>query len=329
MALPIASAPACGCGAMIPSDRGGSTDPNPRVDEWSIVRFDGREEVIAMRLESTRAFDRAALIMPVPARARFALGDEAQFAEMTRRTEPRVVRRTDHVLFGGDDDDEETGGGGGETATAGAGGVEVVGAQDLGPLRVVTLRGDDAGIVGTWLSDHGFEPPDGLEPIAQEYLDRGWLLVAARLRGADGPVQRVQPLIVRFPSREVVYPLRMSELAQGPTEARVDVVAPQPLAVEGRGWPRRDLEEPGDRGSGRIFGGPLPDGRYLTSYRFAIASGGFEDPRFVAAERDDFRQTIYEIEKVDITGRVFAIAGGALALIAVLVVLFARRRLAG
>ena len=51
---------------------------------------------------------------------------------------------------------------------------------------MVTLRGDDAAAVGTWLDDQGFPTPEGLEPIAQEYLDDGWLLVAVRLRGAGG-----------------------------------------------------------------------------------------------------------------------------------------------
>lgn len=305
---------------MIPSDR---ADGEPRqVDEWSIVRFDGSREDITMRLESSTAFDQAALIMPVPAKATFALGHDAVFDDMRERTKPKRVRRTKHVLFGGR---KLSGGAEDDGATAaGAGAVEVVDSQDLGPLRVVTLRGDDAGTVGTWLDDQGFPTPEGIEPIAQEYLDQDWLLVAVRIRAeGGGEIQKLQPLIISFDTPEVVYPLRMSKLAQGPTQARVDVVAPEPLAVEG--WPKRDLR-PTSSGSGRLFGGPMPNGRYLTSYRFAISSGDFQEPRFVPAERDDFRMEIVEYEEVDVTGRVFGIGFGVLAAIALVVALLVRRR---
>ena len=310
---------------MIPSDRPDGQEQT--VDEWSIVRFDGREEVITMRLESSAAFDQAALIMPVPTRARFALGHDAVFDDMAERTKPRVEHRKRHVLFGGDG---IGGGSSDEGATAaGAGAVEVVDAQDLGPLRVVTLRGDDAAAVGTWLDDQGFPTPEGLEPIAQEYLDDGWLLVAVRLRGVDGEeVQKLQPLIISFASDEVVYPLEMSELASAPTSARVDVVAPEPLAVEGRDWPQPDLGV-GSPVTGRLYAGPMPNDQYLTSFQFAIRSRSFDDPKFVSTERDDYRQVIVEYEDVDITGRVFGGVALALLLAAALVIVLVRRRRRG
>jgi hypothetical protein len=303
---------------MVPSDP--AARDGQRVDEWSIVRFDGQRETIAMRLESSTAFERAALVMPVPARTAFALGDEPAFARVAALTRPRVEQRERYRLFAESGDDGE---GGGAPRATGEGAVEVVDAQQLGPLGVVTLRGDDAGVVTTWLRDHGFPVPRGLEPIAQEYLDRGWLLVAVRLRGrAGGEVRRLQPLVLRFPSDEVVYPLRMSELAAGPTRARVDVVAPEPLALRG-GWPADDVDDPGDTArGGRLFGGPLPGGRYLSSFRFAIDRDGFDDPRFVAAERRDFRQVRYVYEDVAL----WPYALGALALI-VAVAAGARRAL--
>jgi hypothetical protein len=308
---------------MIPSDPSDRAE-GQRVDEWSIVRFDGAREDITMRLESSSAFSRAALIMPVPVEARFALGHDAVFDDMVERTKPKVVVKKRHHLFGsGGDDDETSALDGAGAARGGAGAVQVVGAQDLGPLRIVTLRGDRAQAVTTWLSDHGFESPEGLEPLAQEYLDRGWLLVAARLRAADGEeLQRLQPLIISFASREVVYPLRMSELGR-PTQARVDVVAPEPLAV--RGWPNDDLPLGNTTGSGRLFAGPGPNGRYLSSFRFAIRDTGYDDPKFVATERDDFRQQIVRYEDVDVTGRVLGGAALVLALVAALVVVVRRR----
>jgi hypothetical protein len=282
---------------MIPSDPSLRAE-GLRVDEWSIVRFDGREEAITMRLESSAAFERAALIVPLPAEADFALGDDAVFDEMAERTAPRVERRTRHTLFGSDDDGAQPDGGGAR-ATAG---VEVVGSEDLGPLRVVTLRGDDGLLVKTWLQDHGFEPPEGIERAAQPYLDKGWVLAAVRLRSAGaGEVRRLQPLVMRFPAEQAVYPMMGGE-------ARVDVVAPQPVAVRGR----PDEE--------RVFAGPMPDGRYVTTFEVT------DDAEFVAAERRDFRQVRYVYEEVDVTGRVLAATAGVLALVAAAIVLLVRRR---
>jgi uncharacterized protein DUF2330 len=306
---------------MIPSDPSDRAE-DQRVDEWSIVRFDGAREDITMRLESSAAFSQAALIMPVPAEAKFALGHDAVFDDMVEKTKPKVVVKKRHTLFGGGGlgaGSSEDGARGG-----GAGAVQVVGAQDLGPLRIVTLRGDRAATVTTWLSDHGFEAPEGLEPLAQEYLDRGWLLVAARLRAAGGEeLQRLQPLIISFDSDAVVYPLRMSELGR-PTQARVDVVAPEPLAA--RGWPNDDLPPQNTTGGGRLFAGPQPNGQYLSSFRFVVDREGFEDPEFVPAERDDYRPEIVRYEDVDVTGWVIAGVLALLLALGALAVVVARRR---
>ena len=306
---------------MVPEDGG-----RGRVDEWSIVRLEERREEITMRLSSSQAFEQAALVMPVPARAEFELGDDAEFDEIERLTQPRVEQKKRYTLFDGGG----LGGGSSDEGAAGGGAVDVVDEQDLGPLRIVTLRGDDAAAVTQFLEREGFPVPEGLEPIAQEYLDEGWLIVAARLRAEDGePLQELQPLVMRFASDEVVYPLRMSELASGFTEARVDVIshAPVKLAEDGS-WPSRDNEDASQTRTGRIYGGPLPDeDNYLSSFRFAIAGGDLEDPRFVAAERDDLRQVRYEYDNVAIGGWILLGIFGLFVLgLGVIAVVIARAR---
>jgi hypothetical protein len=301
---------------MVPSDPS-LRAAGLRVDEWSIVRFDGREQAIAMRLESSAAFDRAALIVPLPAEAELALGDDAVFGELAERTKPRVETKQRYTFLGGGDGDE-----GAAPEGAGAAAVEVVGAEDLGPLRVVTLRGESGLLVRTWLQDHGFEPPEGIELGAQPYLDKGWVLAAVRLRGARGrEVRRLQPLVMRFPTRTPVYPMMGNAGDTQGAEVRVDVVAPHPVAVRGR--PSGDVGVEDRTKEGRIFAGPLPGGRYLTTFRFRGGGGG--DAAFVPAERRDFRQVRFVYEEVDVTGRVLAALFGGLAILAAAVVLFVRR----
>jgi hypothetical protein len=243
----------------------------------------------------------------------------ASFGRLAKITEPRVEKRRRYVWGGGGDDDLPATAGRSEGA-GGAPRVRVVDEQNLGPLRVVTLRGDDGRLVETWLSDHGYEPPDGLAAAAQRYLDRGWLIAAARLRGRQGErVQQLQPLIVRFPTRRIVYPM-MSLPGSSGAQARVDVITGWPVELSNRA--NDDVGAGDPTGEGRLYGGRLPVSRYLTSFRLSSAAG---DEEFVRAERDDYRQVRVVYEDVDVTGRVLGGAALLVVLIAAGVVLVRRR----
>ncbi|MYR86608.1 DUF2330 domain-containing protein, partial [Streptomyces sp. SID685] len=84
----ISPAWACGCGAMV-------VDPAQRIavsNERSVLRWDGRQEQIVMRLTVTGDARNAAWIMPVPHRATVRLGDPAVFDQLARAVAP--VHRT-------------------------------------------------------------------------------------------------------------------------------------------------------------------------------------------------------------------------------------------
>ena len=266
-----APAPACGCGAVVSADPAASGRAG---DEWSIVRFDGSVESILMRLRLGVPLERAALVLPVRPGATVDLGDDKEFSRVAALTAPRVERRSRfHLGFGG-------GGGGGDTAGApgAGGGVDMLGGRDLGPLRVVTLRSGSASALEDWLRAHRFPLPDGLAEGTQSYLDDGWDVVVARLRAAaDGEtLATLQPLEIRFPAQQVVYPLRLSRMAAGGSTARVDVFAPMPLASDGE----------------LLFAGRA-EGSFLTSYRFRVTpSSPDRDPVFIQSDATPFRQTV-------------------------------------
>src|SRR4051794_35156607 len=220
-----AAADACGCGAMVAP----AETPGQRIDEWSIVQFDGATERILMKLSLTVPLDHAALVLPVRPGASLALGDDAAFDRVDRLTAPRVEHRNRyHAGFSpGHDDELDTAR---APAAAGGGGpaVTVVGAQDLGPLHVVTLRSRSSSALERWLRDNGFPLPSGLAGGTQSYLDDGWDLVLAKLRApaAGTPLRTLQPLEVSFPASAPVYPLRLSRMAPAGSTARVDLYAP-------------------------------------------------------------------------------------------------------
>ncbi|HLQ61513.1 MAG TPA: DUF2330 domain-containing protein [Candidatus Acidoferrales bacterium] len=83
-----------------------------------------------------------------------------------------------------------------------------LGRATVGGYELVTLGGGDAQSVGHWLTDHGFAFHDRQAAAVQSYLDRHWVLEAARVApGAlAGPAQ-LTPVHLSFRTPEPVYPL--------------------------------------------------------------------------------------------------------------------------
>ncbi|WOX09367.1 DUF2330 domain-containing protein [Streptomyces sp. N50] len=87
----VSPAWACGCGALVP----GGAQQVAVGREASVVRWDGRQEQIVMRLTVSGDARRAAWIMPVPHRATATLADPALFDTLDALTAP-VHRARSH-----------------------------------------------------------------------------------------------------------------------------------------------------------------------------------------------------------------------------------------
>ncbi|CAL9431663.1 DUF2330 domain-containing protein [Streptomyces sp. enrichment culture] len=175
----VAPAYACGCGAMVPDER-----QRVRVDrEESVVRWDGRQEQIVMRLTVSGDARRAAWIMPVPHRATVRLGDPGLFEELADATAP--VHRDRHYFWPrhGDWPFVEDGdlAGAPPSAEGAAPGVGVVGRQRLGPFDVARLTATDPDALDGWLRENGFTFPDRLREALRPYVRMRWEYVAVRL----------------------------------------------------------------------------------------------------------------------------------------------------
>jgi Uncharacterized protein conserved in bacteria (DUF2330) len=220
----IAPAYACGCGAMVP-------DPATRVsvaDEQSVLRWDGRQEQIVMRLTVNGDAQHAAWIMPVPHRATVRLGDPALFGQLARAIQP--VHRTRYHFWpeNGDwpfDSHDNTAD---AAAPPAAGTVGVVGRQRLGPFDVARLTATDPAALGDWLHSRGFSLPARLKTALQPYVDRHWEYVAVRLAPdtAGTPLHgALDPIHLTFSADGPVYPMRLSRLAGLPQSLGLYVLA--------------------------------------------------------------------------------------------------------
>ncbi|MFG2088948.1 MULTISPECIES: DUF2330 domain-containing protein [unclassified Spirillospora] len=320
---------ACGCGAMI-------SDSPVRVSaETSIVRYDAsaRTEEIVMRLSAESAEKDAAWLLPTPSEATVRLGERGWFKELDALTEPRVVTR--RIWF----PDLGSGDGAGSLAGSGGdgGGVEVLGERDLGPFRVATLDADDPDALAGWLARNGYRLRSDLEKALGPYVEQGWKYVAVKLRAGAGTLTgELDPLRVSFASDELVYPMRLSGLAEntqrlhlyvlGEHRVRQTTGARMRLAFAGEVTPRQ-VDSP----ELRAF---LGEGLFMTE----LIDGGIDpeqiadDYRFTATDDEPYRQVVYREEVVRFLGMpagwliVFTTGGLAVALGVVLLMRLRSRR---
>jgi hypothetical protein len=213
---------ACGCGAMVASSE---------VDvarETSIVRYDGSQEEIVMRLSTRSQARDAAWLMPTPAPARVTLGERAWFDQLDRLTAPRVVRHRRWLpRLGGQEYASAP-------AARGGDGVGVLGTQRLGPFEVTTLSAGDARGLANWLTAHGYRLNDRLAEALTPYVAEHWTYTAIKLVPRNGTLTGdLDPLRIAFPAKAPVYPIRLSRLAKTPQSVHLYVLAPHRVGVTG------------------------------------------------------------------------------------------------
>lgn len=323
-------AAACACGAYI-------TNADTSVSaERAALKWDGSTEELVVSMSILGASADAAWVMPVPAQAELTLEDAALFDELGERTQPREEKVTSWwpnfsflerlgITSGGDD-------------TAGAPPVEVLEQRELGPYTVAQLAASDPAALNTWLAENGYPPAEGVVAAGAPYARAGWVFVAVRLTALDPstPLTGVlQPIKLRFPSTEPVYPMRLSQVAEGTQNIELYVIAPHRMdsafsAVPGvapqlrfAGW-----LDPGRIGPVSAVGQWLTERAFLVRYDQTIADPTqiTGDYTFVQAGADEeFQDVVYVDRDLGwLTGGLLAVL--ALVLLAVVPTRIAYKR---
>jgi hypothetical protein len=207
---------ACGCGVYIPREN----NEGGVLQERALIRWDGVTEEIIMELDVRGEASEAAWILPVPARAEVKLGDPELFGALYEWTRPTIEQRRRHVIPGF--------GGGTEGAMVGALPVTVFERLDLGPFDVSNLAASDAGALAGWLDANGYSFPPALADVVQPYVEQNWFFVAVRLQAASAEqalTGALPPIGVRFPSNQLIYPMRATALAPGELPVTLYILA--------------------------------------------------------------------------------------------------------
>lgn len=219
---------ACACGGVEPFADAEFMEVN---GETALVRYDGRTEDVLLSFALQSDSSSTALILPLPARARFELASPDTFSDLFELTKPvveerKVLRGLGFPLMGA----------GASGGVDGAGGVTVIDEQDLGPFTVTQLTAGSSDALAAWLRERDFRVRDNIVAAAQPYLDEGWVIAVARLdpsgqsgatgqgdetgaggdppKGETGLSGDLQPVRATFETDTMVYPMRFQAEAE-------------------------------------------------------------------------------------------------------------------
>lgn len=272
-----------------------------------IIFAGGRQEIItSVNLESDQPG--AAVIFPVPGNPEVStIRGTAVFTYLAEVTRPevRIVERVS--------DGRDTAGG------APPGGVSVLGREIIGGYDVARLAADDLSALWDWLDQNGYQAPDGAEPILERYIAEGWRFVAVKLapdRAANGALD---PLRVAFDSQAIVYPMRLSALADHPLDVLLYVLADHRVDIPQMrtlyAGPVAQLDRPPPEDQAPLFRAP-----YLTKLRNTDLQPATLTEDFVARQApndDPYREIETRVVFVEGSTRRFT-AGVVIGLVLVL-----------
>ena len=285
---------ACGCGAAY-------LNSGFVAGERSVIRFDGHRETISLQLQldGVRGGD-AALVLPVPAAAQVALGNQQLIPSLLALMTPQTIVK--HYLFtdpGGGDGG--AGGGAGATAAAPSPGVSVLSQQHLGAFDVAQLAATNVTALGAWLSTNGFTLSPGVAKGLSSYVAEGWRYVAVKLdlkaagaadASGGGSAAELDPIAVSFDTSELVYPMRLSANATDAQSVTLFILAPHEMriAADPVGGEEGGIEFADWVSAGQVLQAPMNgDGRmFLTVYQQSFPQPGLitGDFTFTQASQD-------------------------------------------
>lgn len=229
LVLPLAAA--LGLGAASEAEAGGIAYGTSVAQDRALLSLaDGRQEIVwspelsapGADAEPGRAADRPAVVLPVPATPTVTALAGSQtdvFSRLARATLPLPIDQ---------DGNEDRSG-----ATKAAAAIEVLSRATIGGYDVTRLRATRGDALQRWLDEHGYETPKRATTVLQQYVADGWSFVAVRLASGTETTAALRPLRISFPSRRLVYPMRLSAVSEQPVSVELYVAGPHRVISSG------------------------------------------------------------------------------------------------
>jgi len=215
-------------------------------------------ETIGLQPGFSGKVDEFGMLIPFPSPPAVRKLPENFFAHIAAAIDPPEVVVNVSPQFGGF-------GGGGAFGGVGGGGflgaapdpfgpdqVRVVREEAVGMYELAVLQAGSAKALARWMKEHAYRFPDGMEDVCNEYVSKGWCFVAVKSKvGREAtsqpkPAQRevknklpedwsfdgeVQAMEFRFPSEELIVPMRLSVFNEGELRNIVYVLSDSPNRI--------------------------------------------------------------------------------------------------
>lgn len=134
------------------------------------------------------------------------------------------------------------------------GGVTVLKEEAVGMYEVAVLAAGSAASLQTWMNDHGYRYPAGMDAVVADYVTLGWCFVAVKskvgqkegvtphpgMRETNPSLPKgstfdgnVQAMGFRFRTPKLVVPMRLSAFNAGRLDNKVYLLTDRPQKIEG------------------------------------------------------------------------------------------------
>lgn len=114
-------------------------------------------------------------------------------------------------------------------------GITLSNSQTIGHYDVATLKADSAQALNNWLQANQLRTLDAAaQRIVNSYIREGWCFVTARLHRDGNQLAAPHPLVLTFPTKEPIYPMRLTALTGQPVHVEL-------FLIGDRQWQSRDL----------------------------------------------------------------------------------------
>ena len=92
--------------------------------------------------------------------------------------------------------------------------IDVVEETTVGIYNVAVLHADNPNALSDWLKQHNYNIPSGGENIINEYINKNWYFVAARIVPEKLEEKgNIHPIRLTFNSSQIVYPMKISSIS--------------------------------------------------------------------------------------------------------------------
>lgn len=201
------------------------------VDEQALIAFDADRKVehFVRRGQFDATSSEFGFLVPTPSPPELGEVDDAVFAKLAQRLEPKIERRYEGFSFEPSSLLLSMRGAGAPDAA----GVEVLSLQRVAGLDAAVLAATDSAALSKWLDEHRYAKSGTLDAWLAVYVEKGWTITAFKIANdsaakADRYALATKALRMTFATPAPFYPYRE------PADQRAPLPAGNKLAGQSR-----------------------------------------------------------------------------------------------